>query len=99
MREKCTNKGKREAKIEAKPDRGATVTPERKVREEIFPLIKRDTDIKDMSNVTYKHESGGSELSSKRVQSGPPDWMDYQSVKVTMKSFVIVVNGSANHES
>lgn len=59
MREKCTNKGKREAKIEAKPDRGATVTPERKVREEIFPLIKRDTDIKDMSNVTYKHESGG----------------------------------------
>lgn len=52
-----------------------------------------------MSNVTYKHESGGSELSSKRVQSGPPDWMDYQSVKVAMKSFVIVVNGSANHES
>lgn len=90
MREKCANKGKREAKIEAKPDRGETVTPERKVREEIFPLIKRDTDIKenvkDISNVTYKHESGGSELSSKRVQSGPPDWMDYQSVKVAMKS-------------
>lgn len=72
MREKCTNKGKREAKIEAKPDRGATVTPERKVREEIFPLIKRDTDIKDMSNVTYKHESGGVRTVLKEGPIWPP---------------------------
>lgn len=59
MREKCANKGKGEAEIEAKQDRGETLTPERKVREEISTLIKTDTDIKgnvnDMSNVTYKH--------------------------------------------